>query len=68
MTKQDFQYFPEDPLLTAKESSKELNICVSQFWKMVAQSKLPKPYYITNKLPRWKRSELRAAIEVTTAS
>jgi len=61
-------YTPDDPLLSAKECSMEVNCCLSQFWKLVKENRLPKPYYISNKLPRWKRSELRAAIEVTKAS
>ena len=55
-------YRPDDPLLTAAKAAAELGIGVSTFWRDVLKAQLPAPYYITPKAPRWRRSELLAAV------
>jgi len=51
-----------DPLLKAQEAASELNIGRSTFWREVKSGGLPAPYYVCPKMPRWRLSELRAAI------
>jgi predicted DNA-binding transcriptional regulator AlpA len=60
-------YVPDDPLLDARESAAETGRGVSTFWRDVRNGRLPPAYYITPKCPRWRRSELRAAVAATRA-
>src|SRR5580698_7904936 len=60
-------YLPDDPLLTAAESAAETGRALSTFWRDVRSGLLPPPYRITPKCPRWRRSELRAAVEACRA-
>lgn len=55
-------YIVEDPLLSAKEAAAESGRGVSTFWRDCRVGRLPPPIYISKKAPRWRRSELRAAI------
>jgi predicted DNA-binding transcriptional regulator AlpA len=52
-----------DPLLTADEAAAETGRALSTFWRDVKRRTLPAPYYVTPRAPRWRRSELRAAVE-----
>ena len=52
-----------DPLLTARESAAETGRAISTFWRDVKRGLIPPPYYVTPRSPRWRRSELRAAVE-----
>lgn len=52
-----------DPLLTAEEAAAETGRALSTFWRDVKRGTLPPPYYVTPRAPRWRRSELWAAIE-----
>ncbi|WP_270934415.1 helix-turn-helix transcriptional regulator [Falsiroseomonas oryzae] len=52
-----------DPLLTAEEGAAETGRALSTFWRDVKRGTLPAPYYVTPRAPRWRRSELRAAVE-----
>ena len=54
-----------DPLLTAKQSSAELNISSATFYRAVRDGQLPPPTYVRPGAPRWRRSTLHAAVEVT---
>lgn len=54
-----------DPLLTAREAAAETGRAVSTFWRDVQRGTLPAAYYITPRAPRWRRSELRAAVEAS---
>ena len=56
-------YLAEDPLLNVDEASAEVNVAKSTFWREVKAGRMPAPIHVTPKCPRWKRSELRAAIE-----
>jgi predicted DNA-binding transcriptional regulator AlpA len=56
-------YIPDDPLLDARESAAETGRALSTFWRDVRTGRLPPPYRVTPKCPRWRRSELRAAVE-----
>jgi predicted DNA-binding transcriptional regulator AlpA len=60
-------YLPDDPLLPAREAAAELGIGLSTFWRDVAAGRLPVAYYVTPKAPRWRRSELRAAVDACRA-
>ena len=53
----------DDPLLTARQSADDLTISLPAFWKGVADGRLPEPFYVLPRAPRWRRSELRAALE-----
>jgi predicted DNA-binding transcriptional regulator AlpA len=57
-----------DPLLTAEEAAPETGRAVSTFWRDVKRGILPAPYYVTPKSPRWRLSELRAAVEAAPRS
>lgn len=52
-----------DPLLTAEEGAAETGRALSTFWRDVKSGALPAPYYVTPRAPRWRLSELRAAVE-----
>ncbi len=56
-------YIPHDPLLNAEEGAAETGRAVSTFWRDVKTGTLPAPLYLNPRMPRWKRSELRAAID-----
>lgn len=55
-----------DPLLTARESAKYLQVSIPTFWRRVADHTVPKPVKIGN-LSRWPRSEILAVIETAKA-
>ena len=56
-------YLPDDPLLTAAEAAAERRQALSSFWRDVAAGRVPPAYYVSPRCPRWRRSELRAALE-----
>jgi predicted DNA-binding transcriptional regulator AlpA len=56
-----------DAMLTAAQAAEEAAISLPALWKMVAAGRLPPPYYPAPRAPRWRRSELIAAIEATRA-
>ena len=58
-------YQPDDPLLAAKEAAIEMGRALSTFWRDLRAGKLPPAYYVTPRCPRWRRSELRAAVAAT---
>ena len=60
-------YVPDDPLLTAAESAAKSGRALSTFWRDVRAGRLPPAYYVTPRSPRWRRSELRAAVEACRA-
>jgi predicted DNA-binding transcriptional regulator AlpA len=60
-------YVPDDPLLTAAESAMETGRALSTFWRDLRAGRLPPAYYVTPRCPRWRRSELRAAVEACRA-
>jgi predicted DNA-binding transcriptional regulator AlpA len=62
------EYQPPDPLLNAEESAAECGLSVPAFWKGVKAGRLPKPVYPASRAPRWRRSELHAALEATRAT
>lgn len=55
-----------DPLLTAEEAAAEAGVALSTWWKWVKLGRFPAPSYPLPRCPRWRRSEVRAA--VATAS
>lgn len=60
-------YQPPDPLLPADHAAAEAGLSLPAFWKAVAAERLPRPLYPAPRAPRWRRSELLAALEVTRA-
>ena len=56
-------YLPDDPLLVAAEAAAERRQALSTFWRDVAAGRVPPAYYVSPRCPRWRRSELRAALE-----
>ena len=57
----------DDPLLTAREGAAEARLSVAAFWRAVGAGRLPRPLYPLPRAPRWRRSELRAALNATRA-
>jgi len=60
-------YIPDDPLLTAAEVAAERGQALSTFWRDVAAGRVPPAYYVSPRCPRWRRSELRTALETCRA-
>ena len=58
-------YIPDDPLLTAREAAAERRQGISTFWRDVKLGRVPPALYVTERRPRWRRSEIIAAIEAT---
>jgi len=56
-------YQPDDPLLSPREAAAERGQAISTFWRDVKRGMLPPAIYVNPKSPRWRRSELRAALE-----
>jgi predicted DNA-binding transcriptional regulator AlpA len=56
-----------DPLLTAHESAAEAGCSIAAWWRGVRAEYLPAPYYVAPTLPRWRRSEIKAAVEALRA-
>lgn len=52
-----------DPLLNAAEAAPATGRALSTFWRDVKRGILPAPYYVTPKSPRWRLSELQAAVD-----
>lgn len=61
------EYMPDDPLLSAKEAAAERRQGLSTFWRDVRAGNVPLAYYVTPRCPRWRRSELRAAVDACRA-
>ena len=59
------EYRPDDPLLTARQAAAETGKGLSTLWRDVRAGLLPAPYYVSPRCPRWRKSELRAAVEAT---
>jgi hypothetical protein len=56
-------YVVDDPLLTAAEAAAERGQAISTF----RAGRVPSAYYPSPRCPRWRRSHLRAGLEVTHA-
>lgn len=61
-------YLPEDPLLSPREAAAERGQALSTFWRDLKQGQVPPPIYVSQRCPRWRRSELRAALEACRAT
>ena len=61
------EYLSTDPLLTAEQAAAEITLSLPGFWKAVQAGRMPQPYYPASRAPRWRLSELRAAVEQTRA-
>jgi predicted DNA-binding transcriptional regulator AlpA len=60
-------YLPDDPLLTAAEAAAERRQAISTFWRDVKHGQVPPAIYVSPRCPRWRRSEIRAALETRRA-
>ncbi len=60
-------YVPEDPLLVAAEAAAERRQALSTFWRDVKRGLVPPAIYVAPRSPRWRRSEIRAALEACRA-
>ncbi len=60
-------YTPDDPLLTAAEAAAERRQAISTFWRDVKAGRVPLAIYTSPRCPRWRRSEIRAALEACRA-
>jgi hypothetical protein len=60
-------YVPDDPPLTAAEAAVERGQALSRFWRDVRAGRVPPAYYVSPRCPRWRRSELRTALEACRA-
>jgi predicted DNA-binding transcriptional regulator AlpA len=58
---------PNDPLLTAPAAADAVGLSIAAFWRGVASGRLPAPLYPAAKAPRWRYSELMAAVDATRA-
>jgi hypothetical protein len=58
-------YTPSDPLLVAEHAAVEVGLSLPGFWKAVQAERLPAPVYPLSRAPRWRLSELKAAVEKT---
>lgn len=52
----------DDPLLTAEEAAAEAGVALSTWWKWVKLGRFPAPSYPLPRCPRWRRSDVRAAL------
>jgi predicted DNA-binding transcriptional regulator AlpA len=66
-SRRKLEYVPDDPLLTAAEAAAERGQAISTFWRDVAAKRVPPAYYVSPRCPRWRRSELRMALEACRA-
>jgi predicted DNA-binding transcriptional regulator AlpA len=53
----------DDPLLTVTEAAAESGRAASTFRRDVRQGTMPPAIYVLPRCPRWRRSEIRAAVE-----
>jgi predicted DNA-binding transcriptional regulator AlpA len=58
---------PADPFLDVREGAAAVGISIPSFWRAVAEGRLPMPVYPSPRTPRWRQSELIAAVELTRA-
>ena len=57
----------DDPFLDADQVAERLNTTRQTVFRSVAEGRLPQPYYPASRMPRWRWSEVLAAIEATRA-
>lgn len=60
-------YTPADPLLSPRETAAERGQSLSSFWRDVRAGRLPPAIYVSPRCPRWRRSEVLAALEACRA-
>ena len=54
-----------DPLLDAREAAAEAGVAISTWWKYVKAGRFPAPSYPLPRCPRWRQSDVRAALPTT---
>lgn len=58
----DARALAADPMLTAEEAAAEAGVALSTWWKHVKAGRFPAPSYPLPRCPRWKLSDVRAAL------
>lgn len=58
---------PTDQLLPARDAVRFVGLSLPALWAGVRAHRLPAPFYPAPRAPRWRESELRAALEATRA-
>ncbi|MGC9261662.1 MAG: helix-turn-helix transcriptional regulator [Phycisphaerae bacterium] len=53
---------PAMKYLTSKDLAEMLSTSTRSVWRMVATGRIPKPIYLGSKSPRWRLSDVEAAI------
>lgn len=61
-------YLPPDPVLNAEQAAAEAGCSLPTWWRGVASGRFPNPFYPAARAPRWRRSEVLAALEATRQS
>jgi excisionase family DNA binding protein len=56
------------PLLTAEELARYLNVTVPGLYKAVNSGRIPAPSYPLSRSPRWRLSEIDAALEASRST
>lgn len=56
-------FLSDDALLTAREAAAYRRQGLSTFWRDVRNGTVSQPVYVTPKAPRWRLSDLRAALK-----
>jgi predicted DNA-binding transcriptional regulator AlpA len=56
-------YVCDDPLLSPAETAAERGQAISTFWRDVKNGRVPPAIYVTERRPRWRRSEILADLE-----
>jgi predicted DNA-binding transcriptional regulator AlpA len=62
------RYVSPDPALTAEQSADFAGCSLPTWWRGVASGRFPKPFYPAPRAPRWRQSEVLAALEATRMS
>ncbi|WP_354585010.1 helix-turn-helix transcriptional regulator [Roseomonas mucosa] len=57
----------EDPLLSPPKLAERLGISLPTVWRITAEGRIPRPVYLAPRMPRWRLSEVMAALETTRA-
>ena len=53
----------EDPLLSPPKLAERLGISLPTVWRITAEGRIPRPVYLAPRMPRWRLSEVMAALE-----
>lgn len=57
-----------EPLVTVEKLVEVTDSSVHTIWRAVNSGRIPRPIYVAPRAPRWKLSEVLAALEATRAT